>query len=188
MNYTLLLHRTNGRWKGTVWQSTVFRAQENEIIEDHTITMAMADDDHYLDSYLSDTLPALGLDVEAYAPYVKSFVSLGLFLMNTISSDAQLSWFVLMSTTDERKQRWRRRHVGWIDWPATCVLRKPRRWWIFVEKFQRRNCTAAAGLFKRWRFTQGSFIAINDAPCFWTVPLLYLQAVLSIHITRRCKL
>ena len=31
--------------------------------------------DDYLDSYLSDILPTLGLDVEAYAPYVTSFVS-----------------------------------------------------------------------------------------------------------------
>lgn len=36
----------------------------------------MDDDDHYLDSYLSEILPALGLDVDAYAPYVTSFVSL----------------------------------------------------------------------------------------------------------------
>lgn len=32
-------------------------------------------DEHYLDSYLNDILPALGLDVEAYGPYVTSFVS-----------------------------------------------------------------------------------------------------------------
>ena len=32
-------------------------------------------DEHYLDSYLTDILPALGLDVEAYGPYVTSFVS-----------------------------------------------------------------------------------------------------------------
>jgi len=40
-------------------------------------------DRHYLDSYLSDILPALGLDVEAYGPYVTSFVSLHSFCIIT---------------------------------------------------------------------------------------------------------
>lgn len=33
----------------------------------------MSEEDHYLDSYLSETLPALGLDVETYAPYVTGY-------------------------------------------------------------------------------------------------------------------
>ena len=34
-----------------------------------------SDDDHYLDSYLSEILPTIGLDVETYAPYVTGYVS-----------------------------------------------------------------------------------------------------------------
>lgn len=34
-----------------------------------------SDDDHYLGSYLSEILPAIGLDVETYAPYVTGYVS-----------------------------------------------------------------------------------------------------------------
>lgn len=34
-----------------------------------------SNDDHYLGSYLSEILPAIGLDVETYAPYVTGYVS-----------------------------------------------------------------------------------------------------------------
>ena len=34
-----------------------------------------SDDDHYLGSYLSEILPAIGLDEETYAPYVTGYVS-----------------------------------------------------------------------------------------------------------------
>ena len=43
-------------------------------LRNHLITMDDVDE-HYLDSYLTDILPALGLDIEAYGPYVTSFVS-----------------------------------------------------------------------------------------------------------------
>lgn len=33
----------------------------------------MSDDDHYLDSYLTEVLPRLGLDAEMYTPYVTGF-------------------------------------------------------------------------------------------------------------------
>mmetsp|Transcript_22089 Transcript_22089/g.48033 ORF Transcript_22089/g.48033 Transcript_22089/m.48033 type:complete len:225 (+) Transcript_22089:84-758(+) len=33
----------------------------------------MSDEDHYLDSYLSELLPAIGLDAETYAPYVTGY-------------------------------------------------------------------------------------------------------------------
>ena len=35
----------------------------------------MTEEDHYLDAYLSEILPALGLDVEAYAPYVTGYAN-----------------------------------------------------------------------------------------------------------------
>mmetsp|Transcript_12356 Transcript_12356/g.22303 ORF Transcript_12356/g.22303 Transcript_12356/m.22303 type:complete len:224 (-) Transcript_12356:73-744(-) len=35
----------------------------------------MSDEDHYLDSYLSEILPALGLDAETYAPYVTGYAN-----------------------------------------------------------------------------------------------------------------
>ena len=34
-----------------------------------------SDDDHYLGSYLSEILPAIGLDAETYSPYVIGYVS-----------------------------------------------------------------------------------------------------------------
>ena len=34
----------------------------------------MSEDHHYLDDYLSEILPALGLDTETYAPYAKGYV------------------------------------------------------------------------------------------------------------------
>jgi hypothetical protein len=41
-----------------------------------TLELTMSsDDDHYLGSYLSEILPAIGLDVETYAPYVTGYVS-----------------------------------------------------------------------------------------------------------------
>ena len=42
-------------------------------------------DDHYLDSYLTEILPALGLDAETYAPYVTGYVSLSKWLINLAS-------------------------------------------------------------------------------------------------------
>jgi len=44
----------------------------------------MSDEDHYLDSYLSEILPALGLDAETYAPYVTGYVS-GFYCVGEIS-------------------------------------------------------------------------------------------------------
>jgi hypothetical protein len=42
-----------------------------------------SDDDHYLGSYLSEILPAIGLDEETYAPYVTGYVShKSLFLLS----------------------------------------------------------------------------------------------------------
>lgn len=35
----------------------------------------MAEEDHYLDSFLSEVLPALGLDAETYAPYVTGYAN-----------------------------------------------------------------------------------------------------------------
>ena len=35
----------------------------------------MADEDHYLDEYLSEALPKLGLDAETYGPYVTGFAN-----------------------------------------------------------------------------------------------------------------
>lgn len=35
----------------------------------------MADEVHYLDEYLSKTLPQLGLDAETYGPYVTGFAN-----------------------------------------------------------------------------------------------------------------
>ncbi len=43
-------------------------------------------DDHYLDSYLSEILPTLGLDAETYAPYVTGYVSLNEYLITLTRS------------------------------------------------------------------------------------------------------
>jgi hypothetical protein len=43
-------------------------------------------DDHYLDSYLSEILPTLGLDAETYAPYVTGYVSLNEYLITPTRS------------------------------------------------------------------------------------------------------
>ena len=54
-------------------------------------------DEHYLDSYLTDILPALGLDVEAYGPYVTSFVSLHtFFVITTLYLRLTMNWVKLL--------------------------------------------------------------------------------------------
>ena len=54
-------------------------------------------DGHYLDSYLSDILPDLGLDAEAYTPYVTSFVSLHtFFVITTLYLRLTMNWVKLL--------------------------------------------------------------------------------------------
>ena len=53
-------------------------------------------DDHYLDNYLSEILPTLGLDAETYAPYVTGYVSLNEYLI-TLTRSTQPSPEALMN-------------------------------------------------------------------------------------------
>lgn len=73
-SFSLVQLPTATREVGIARCSFTMAGQTTSTILSRYFTMS-SDDDHYLGSYLSEILPAIGLDVETYAPYVTGYVS-----------------------------------------------------------------------------------------------------------------
>ena len=112
-------------------------------------------DDHYLDEYLSQILPALGLDAETYAPYVTGFVSSIFFNYSwdslcTNLEFAHLTWLPMHWLHALSSGRWGRRwwRRPWrFNWVIISILWNSCRRWGCVGKFPKGNCTETGGFY-----------------------------------------